>query len=64
MKKTYMTPALFVQKIAPQQMVCSSLNTVGGDSDIEKGEPEVPGGTPISGDSRRWDVWYDDESEE
>ena len=64
MRKKYIRPALFVQEIALQQMVCTSLANLTGDTDVEKGEPETSGSTPIAGDSRRWDVWYDEELDE
>jgi hypothetical protein len=64
MRKKYIRPALFVQEIALQQMVCTSLNNLEGDTEVEKGEPETPGSTPVAGDGRRYDVWYDEELED
>ena len=60
-KKTYIVPAIQVQRIMIQQMICGSLTRVSGDTDVDKGEgdPEPPGGA----DTRRHNVWDDMDEE-
>ena len=58
-KKAYIVPALEVQAIKIQQMICQSVASVSGDTDVEiaPGDPEPSGG----GDSRRRGLWDDEE---
>lgn len=59
MKKTYMTPALYVDYVQAEQMIAASITGIGGKSGVglaDKNDP-VPGqaDTKISGD---WnDIW-------
>ena len=61
-KKTYIVPAIQVQRIMIQQMICGSLTGVSGDTGVDKGEgdPEPTGGA----DTRRHNVWDDMDEEE
>ena len=42
-------------------MICNSITNVGGNTGIEKGDD---GDAPATADSRRRNVWEDDEEEE
>lgn len=61
-RKAYIVPAIMVQNITIQHMICNSITGVGGDSGVGQGEgdPEPSGG----GNSRRRDVWDDEEEED
>ena len=43
MKKTYMTPALDIQRVQTEMMIAASITKIGGDSGLELGEGEAPG---------------------
>ena len=42
MKKTYMTPALYVHHVQTETMIAASITGVGGNSGIGLGEGEIP----------------------
>lgn len=58
-KKAYIIPDVFVQEIKIQQMICDSIASLGGDTEITPGpgDPEPSGG----GDSRRKSIWDDED---
>ena len=58
-KKAYIIPDVFVQEIKIQQMICDSIASLGGDTEITpgSGDPEPPSG----GDSRRKSIWDDED---
>ena len=63
MKKTcYMAPVAEITDIELQAMVCNTITTVAGDTDITPADPddEIPG---KAGTRQHLDVW-DDEGEE
>ena len=63
MKKTsYMAPIAEITDIELQAMVCNTITTVAGDTDITPADPdeEIPG---TAGTRQRADAW-DDEDEE
>ena len=42
MKKTYMTPAVYVHHVQTETMIAASITGVGGDAGIGKGTGEIP----------------------
>jgi len=42
MKKTYMTPALYVHHVQTETMIAASITSVGGNSGIDKGTGVIP----------------------
>jgi len=42
MKKTYMIPALYVQRVQAEQMIAASIRNVGGNSGIQINDGEAP----------------------
>lgn len=49
MKKTYMIPALYVQRVQIEQMVAASITTIGGNSGIDLGEGDAPAEADVKG---------------
>lgn len=63
MKKQYIeAPDLKVIKVSMSAMICNSITKVEGDTGITTADPneEIPG----TANSRRRDVWTDEEEEE
>ena len=60
MKKKYISPATAIEFVEFQSMVCASLNGVSGNSGLQMGE----GTAPTSGDSRRRNVWGDEDDDD
>ncbi|MCR4917288.1 MAG: hypothetical protein K6A96_16215 [Prevotella sp.] len=60
MKKNYIAPAIAIEFVEFQSMVCASLNGVNGNSGLQMGEGTVP----TSGDSRRRRNVWDDEDDD
>ncbi|MBQ8158244.1 MAG: hypothetical protein IJ081_04405 [Prevotella sp.] len=60
-KKAYIVPAVEVQTIKVQQMICGSVTAISGDSGIEQGEGD-PLEEAIGGaDSRGFGLWDDED---
>ena len=57
MKKTYIIPALHVQRVQAEQMIAASITKVGGDSGIGKGEGEVPPEADTKGNFYGSAIW-------
>lgn len=47
MKKTYIVPALHVQRVQAEQMIAASITGVGGNSGIQMGEPDPTAGPGV-----------------
>ena len=57
MKKTYIIPTTEVTFVVAEQMIANSITGVGGDSDIDLGDGEVPGEADVKGNSYNvWDI--------
>jgi len=56
-KNIYMAPAIIVTNVELQSMVCTSVTSVSGLTDVEVSSEEFSGG---SVDSRRGGSWDDD----
>lgn len=63
MKKQYIeAPDLKVIKVSMSAMICNSITKVEGNTDITIADPNEE--TPGTANSRRRDVWTEDEEEE
>ena len=51
MKKTYIVPALHVQRVQAEQMIAASITGVGG-ADIEVADPNPTTGVPGEADTK------------
>ena len=60
-KTTYLAPAIEIEKIQIQSLL-NSVSGVKGDAGITKADDSEP--VPTTGDSRRKDIWDDEEEEE
>ena len=60
-KTTYLAPAIEIEKIQIQSLL-NSVSGVKGDTEITKADDSEP--VPETGDSRRKDIWDDEEEEE
>ena len=60
-KARYITPETILTEVEVMHMICNSITNVGGNTGIEKGDD---GDAPATADSRRRNVWEDDEEEE
>ena len=52
MKKTYIIPALHVQRVQAEQMIAVSITGVGGNADIEVADPNPTTGVPTNADTK------------
>ena len=60
-KTTYLAPAIEIEKIQIQSLL-NSVSGVKGDAGITKADDSEV--VPAAGDSRRKDIWEDEEEEE
>lgn len=60
-KTTYLAPAIEIEKIQIQSLL-NSVSGVKGDAGIKKADDSED--VPATGDSRRKDIWEDEEEEE
>ena len=56
MKKTYIAPALHMQRIQTEHMVATSITGIGGNSGIGLGGGSTPGSADSKG-SGDWNIW-------
>ena len=60
-RKAYVVPAVNVQTITIQHMVCGSVKSIGGNAGVTKGEDDIE---PVGGgDSRRKSMWDEEEED-
>ena len=57
MKKTYIIPALHVQRVQAEQMIAASITSVGGNSGIGQGTGETPTEADTKGNFYGDAVW-------
>lgn len=63
MKKQYQVPSVIIRKISPISLICSSIASTSGASDLGISDDGTEEACITFGNSRRG-VWDDDEEEE